>query len=530
MTSSPPLHTHAERIAKQLARGATPTLGDDLRSLLEENPTWVMDGLKGIIDTDNKPATDPNWLLESYCFLLAQQLELLRYGVDRGRTENIEIALQFQHRVVGLARNGLLSTFLLSRIAVMLRDAKLPPIPELFEVASELMRDAPLPVNQDLSDIRRLLQEMAKEAEGDLFRVAEGLTEFTYAMPADALAMVAELLLNEPALGLADAVPLMMLDDRPEVRQLLGQVLKDHASQLGPDSLRRLIALRNWLPEGERKTLDETIRLARRAGIECARWPDPPPVEILASAIDGSAAQGLFFISQSGRKHQISSTLLRLGKGVLDAWTLPDLPKRQREAILSDVMNQMPMTTVSRSYADLALQHHLWTAVQGGSLPPVATLKVAESIGASHWLPQQLDLKSTLEQLLPEVPQELLASDRVKEILGTSADWAQHSGICRSWFEDDQEIDLLLSRSRASKRETLVKKILTEILQPRAGRWAERCLWAALWCRESTPELRRFWPHFLIVARAITDNCPLKQISLMSYVADETLEAALHRQ
>ena len=526
MTQSHPLEQHAQRIAKQLAKTAKPHLGDTLRHALQEHPEWVMDSLKGLLEAESTTESGQNWLLDAYSILLGQQLELLRYGVDRGRAQEIDLAHQFQHRVVGLARHGHISTLLLGRIAVLLRDAKLQPIPELFEAASALLQAMQQPENFDMDAIPAFLQELAREAEGDPFDIARGLTELTYAMPPDALGMLAALILNEPDLGLAEAAPLMILDDRAEARLQLRQVLHAEAKQLSPISLRRLIALRNWLPEGERKPIDDTIKLARRQGVECAPWPEPKGVEIFASVVDGSGAQGFYFLSHQGRKHTVASILTRLGKGILDAWTLPDLSKREMEGIVSDINAEMPVHAISWEYLDLVIQHHLATGVDSGMLPPVALLKVAESSGAHAWRPQSLNVSEAILQLLSQLPEELRDPSAMADILQTSGDWALLSGITDSWFEDDQAVEDLLAKARASKRSTLVQKILKDILQPRAQLWAERCLWAALWCKEGPEDLRELWPNFAMVASVLNDGYPVKVVPLMTEIAERTLDGA----
>ncbi len=529
MTKPHIIPQYAQRIAKQLAQNQKAYPDENIRFLLQDNPVWVMESLKGLLDAESTTTAGPNWLLEAYSILLGQQLEFLRYGVDRGRAEEIDLAHQFQHRVVGLARNGRISTLLLSRIAVLLRDAKLQPIPELFEVAAELMRETQPPEDFDFEAIPSFLQDLASEANNDPFEIARALTEFTYAMPPDALTMLAALILNEPSLGIAEAAPLMILDDRTEARQMLRQVLHTHAKQLSPVSLRRLIALRNWLPEAERKPIDETIRLARRHGVECAPWPEPATVELFASVVDGSGAQGFYFLSRKGRKHTVASILTRLGKGILDAWTLPDISKREMEGIVSDIKAEMPVHSTTWKYLDRAIQHHLATALDTHTLPPVALLKVAESTGAHAWRPQSLNLSEAIDQLLTELPEELLDPSAMADVLRTSSDWAAFSGITESWFEDDQEVVDRLSTKRSTRRSALIQKVLDEVIQPRASKWAERCLWAALWCREGPDSLRSFWPNFLLVAKALRENHPLKDISLMTEIADQTVATAMFR-
>jgi hypothetical protein len=340
--------------------------------------------------------------------------------------------------------------------------------------------------------------------------------------------MLATLILDEPSLGLAEAAPLMILDDRAEAREMLIQVLHTLAHQLSPVSLRRLIALRNWLPESERKPLDETIKQARRQGVECAPWPEANAVELFASVVDGSGAQGFYFLSHKGRKHTVASILTRLGKGILDAWTLPDISKREMESIIGEINAEMPVHAISKEYLDCVIQHHLAIALDSSTLPPVALLKVAESTGADSWRPQLLNVSETILQLLSELPEDLRDPSAMADILQTSGDWALFAGITDSWFEDDQSVHDLLSKSRASKRDTLVQKIMKEILQPRATQWAERCLWAALWCKDGPEELRELWPHFAMVASVLNDGYPVKVIPLMTEIAERTLDAAVH--
>ena len=337
MTKPHTVHQHAQRIAKRLAKDLAPQIGEDLRFLLQQHPEWVMDSLKGLVEAKPPDESGTHWLQEAYSLLLGQQLELLRYGVDRGQPTAIDLAHQFQHRVVGLAQHGLIPTLLLTRIAVLLRDAKLPPVPELFKTAAALMSDATPPESFSLEDLPQLLRELAQDIGDDPFEIAKAITELTYAMPPEALAMMAELILSQIRDGLEDIVPLMLLDDRPKARQALAHVIQNHAKTFTSISLRRLIALRNWLPQADRPLIDETIKLARRHGVACAAWPEPVVGEIYASALDGSGAQGFFFLSRAGRKHTVSSILTRLGKGILDAWTAPDLSRRDLETMMSQV-------------------------------------------------------------------------------------------------------------------------------------------------------------------------------------------------
>jgi len=530
MSKQHPLHPHAQRLSKRLAKGLAPQFTEELRFLLEDNPAWIMDSLKGLLEARDPAGAEGDWLAEAYSMLLGQQLEFLRYGIDRGYQDSIDLAHQFQHRVVGLARNGVLSPVLLSRIAVLLRDARLPPIPELFETVSDLMNETAPGEDFDPQAFQDLLANLAKDVGDEPFEAARAIIEITYAMPPEALSMLAGLILSDPRGGLSETVPLMLLDDRREARQGLARILLQHAKALSPIGMRRLIALRNWLPESERPPIDETVKAARRQGVVCASWPDAREIEIHASAVDGSGAQGFLLLSKEQRKYTLSSILIRLEKGILDAWSQTGLSKRERDSMMEHMKNEMPILRISRDYLNQAIQHQLATVDGGSTFPPIGLLQVAETIGASTWLPQRLELDEGINRLLQELPRELLEPAAIDHVLTDSATWAERSGVTESWFEDDQVVRDVLAATPSSQHSALAARVLTQVIQPRALKWAERCLWAALWCKEGPRELRVFWPNFLLVARALRDQHPLKSISLMSEIADLSVEVALERR
>jgi hypothetical protein len=532
MTQQPPIHRHAQKLARQLAKGLEPRLEDNIQSLLEEHPEWLPDGLEGFLEASQADSDGTNWLMEAYAILLGQQLELLRYQVDRGYQDAIDEADYFQQEVVRLAREGYLNHRGLSRIAVLLRDAKLPPAPELFEVATELLDEAEVPQHvkfQDISEVKNFLAELSGEIGDDPYEVAQAITEATYAMPPEALAMLADLMLDGSQGVLAEAVPLMILDDRDEARRLLADVLRRNAKRFTPDGLRRFIALRNWLPEGERSRIDQAVKTARRQGVECASWPESKDAEVYASVVDGSGAQGFIVLLKQGRKYALGSVLSRLGYGVLDAWCQPGLSKRERDSMMAHVEEETPVHRVSRAYLDLAVQNQLAVSQEHENLPSIGLLRVAETIGATAWLPQRLDLEEAISGLLSEIPREFQEFEAVDEILKDSAAWAARSGITDSWFEDDQEAAGLLGGARASKRASLIQKALAQVIQPRLEKWVERCFWTALWCKEGSGAVKTYWPKFLLLAKSLREGRPLKDISLMVEIAERTVEAARGR-
>ena len=68
-----------------------------------------------------------------------------------------------------------------------------------------------------------------------------------------------------------EAVPLLLLDPEPAVRQAAAAVLEQIAvpEAISPVMLRRTLLIRNWAPEGEREAIDRLIRRARAEGVAC---------------------------------------------------------------------------------------------------------------------------------------------------------------------------------------------------------------------------------------------------------------------
>ena len=76
---------------------------------------------------------------------------------------------------------------------------------------------------------------------------------------------------------LREAVPLLLLDPEPMVRQAAAAVLEQVASPetFSPVMLRRTLLIRNWVPEAEREAIDRLARKMRVKGVTCAQWMPP---------------------------------------------------------------------------------------------------------------------------------------------------------------------------------------------------------------------------------------------------------------
>src|ERR1019366_6204599 len=123
--------------------------------------------------------------------------------------------------------------------------------------------------------------------------------------------------------------------------------------------------------------IDQVIRAARLAGVECATWmPGGTNGEIQASVIDGAGAQATMIVTHAGRKHRLSGVLFKQGLGVADAWTLEPESKRHIGRKLKEMTDsEARLMPVSRTYLDLAIGHHLRAGLERRMPPPARLLQ-----------------------------------------------------------------------------------------------------------------------------------------------------------
>jgi hypothetical protein len=517
------LHRYAAWLARQLEKQQPPDFDNELLNYLDSHPEYVMESLQGLVKRLQAGMAYSDSLVRAYLFLLTIQLEHIRYQVDRHYDWAQDLIAQFQQKVIDLVHTGELPDTMLVHITTALREAKLEVAPQLFTAMEETIEAHSLQQGE-IPDMNKLLASLAKEIEGDEFDATSALTQFTYAMPVQDRIAMAAAMLSSHLPTLQNAVPLLVLDGRKEMRQGVARLLLEAAKTLTPAGLRRLITIRSWLPAKERPLIDKVVKAARQKGIDCAQWPPGENAEIQGTEVDGSGAQGFMIVSKVGRKYRLSSVLVRLRSGIIDAWGSKELQaKRILNQQLGTATEQTHLRVVSRAYLDRAVQHHLDVGCQNGQVPPLGLLEVAEVLGAAEWHPDGLDVQATIDHLFQELPEAFRRPTTITQCLRHSNRWGAYSGITESWFEDDQAVANLLANSRSHRLDTLIGQVLTEVLEPRRAKWTEQLLWTALWFKDVSGPDDRLWVNFLLVARALLQGQSLKEIPLFAEIAGKTV-------
>lgn len=509
----------ASRLADALARGR----------MLEPGPAFdaflagPVDEIYAILDAFERHVaggtqrTDD--LADAYLRLLEMRLEHLRYDVDANHDWAKEAARAFQLTVVEHVRDGRLDGTGLAAVGRALHEAKLAPIPALIEVGGAQLDELSDDEMRDLPGAaERIASTIVHESGDDPFALCEAMAEGSFTLPPEAKAAGSVMLLARPEAVAREAAVLVILDPIPEVRRAIALALHTYAAQLSPISLRRLITLRNWLPEAEHHLVDQVVRAARAGGVDCAPHAPAQAATIQATGLDGAGAQGFLIVSPEGKKWRLSSILTKRGKGILEAWCgEPQSKGALRRSVGSAGSDDLARPT-AREYLDLAVRHHLALGRDAGALPPVGLVQVAEILGGPGWQPEEFDWQRTLDKLIADVPEAERTAPAVSRTLASSALWSD-VGTSESWFEKGQDVDDLLSRTRVTSIDRAAEYFLRTLVVRRAARWAEQFVWVALWLRHARPAEDARWRNFALLARAVADGSGVAEIPIMRQIA-----------
>jgi hypothetical protein len=180
---------------------------------------------------------------------------------------------------------------------------------------------------------------------------------------------------------------LMLLHPDPQVRTRSPELYREpgRPGKLSPLGLRRLIGLRNWLPAPERPGVDALIEAAGRAGITSAPPPRTEPVDVQASPFDGSGAQVAWLAVKDRRRYRIESLLVRQGDGVREAFSQPDLTKRELDGMGSDMADASGTIRVDGDYLRRVIES-LHRGGPGSRRTATAAAAVDQRVGCSRLL------------------------------------------------------------------------------------------------------------------------------------------------
>jgi hypothetical protein len=522
---------HVQTLARTLAKQIGRNLPNDLDPLeqlwLKQTPQTLFPILDALLTAFNAPTRDLH-LIQALEFLLVINLEQIRYRLERGWDWAARMLDEYQQRVIQIAREETIDQQDWFRLAAALSHAKVPVKPEVSEALAEAGMATDVPQDAQLESARGMIDNLASTVDRPFDVVAE-FSELAAVLPTAVRSFMAHELARSKHEILRDAVPLMLLDADAEVRRATAGALEQiaDAETLSPDSLRRIIAVRNWIPEADRPMVDSAIRKARSKGVECAQWPQIGDLGIMASPIDGSGAQTVMTTGLSGRTAALAGVLIKLGFGIRDAWCDPSLPRRELNAINRTITQQIGGGAVERAYLDIVVQHAIAVGLAQGHVPSPVLLDVAEHVRAVDWQDRRLDIPAEAERLFQALDAAQRTPQAITESLRRSGRWMKGDAIAMSWYEDGAKVRAIIDRAPARDKAAAAGMLLTEAMPETRPVWAELFLLMALEASLSkAPALRGRRADLAILSHELCGERPLAEIPVMRGIANQSVVAA----
>lgn len=535
-------HTTLARLAKLVAADVTagqpgPNSLAASRSL-EAEPEAVLDVLDMLLAEWGRKRRNEA-LVAAYGYMLGQALEYARYGVEGGVAQAAESVEAVRQRLLAAGRDGQIEPALLLMILREFATAKLDPGPELRALMDRLTEGMAggAPDNGDagasLAMLDGYIEELAREVGGDPFELYAQVQEMASAFPEEQRAAFGAWLLGSHEPVAREAALGWLLDASASVRNSMASGIERAAARGGVSgvTLRRLIALRNWLPEADRLSVDRAIQACRRGalsqnrpfgdGVEVSPWPQAQVREVLASVLDGAGAQSLFMLTREARRNACACLLLKQGIGVRDAWARHGLSRAELGEFLEQAQ-EIELLPTSLDYARIATAHALAVNLGSGVMPPFALLDVLETAGLQGIQPATLTADAVLALLDADADPALSQPEVIAEVLTSSRDLPDEPAYLDSWFEADSEVERLLGAKGMTRAKRLALA-RDEILPRRAAKWLEKLAWTALTLRHGEED--EPWEAFYVSARELRAGRSIADIPLMMHVAAQTVDA-----
>jgi hypothetical protein len=520
-------------VATAMRRHNSPSLGRVDQAWLEGRPQTLLSLLDTTVAASTAERRDEE-LVTACRWLLANQLELIRYKHERNYDWASIVFDAYQEKLIVLARSRTLQSEDWLALVNLLKVAKVPIRPEMTEALAKAALDS-TPPGEALSphaipaEISRVVDELGRSVK-DPFRVVEGLADIGMLMPLELRAYLThELGLSSHAV-LREAVPLLLLEPEPVVRQSAAAVLAQIASPSTFSSvmLRRTLLLRNWIPEAERAAIDRLVRKARLEGVECAQWTPAPALSIQSTIVDGSGAQSLVLTTPNGSLGLFGGLLLKQGFGVRDAWCDLAVPRREIIRSLKETRCEMAWRMTGRDHLGTVVQHHIARGLAVGHLPQLQIVEIAEAIGAADWKDRALDIAVETQQLLAGSGASAFNPAQITSSLRRSGEWIESDPMVQSWFEDGAAVRALIDRRPRLKPDVAVRRMLEEVLPARREAWTERLVLLALWLRDSTEGAlpAELWQDCAVLAHELRVGRPLAELPAMVAIAERSIFVA----
>jgi hypothetical protein len=530
----------AERQLKQLTRTNSyknRKLEDDLRRYILSHDTFAIEiaellvGLCDTADNDNR--------LESAIQLLATTLEILRVEMERGRAGSVQKMERLQSTLAQKIYVECGDDLLCPSVSNVFMQSRVELLPVLNSANSQrLMLNSHRSGGSDIlpeNALNEMFNEIEEMAGDSPFEALTCLMQFLGMGDTDLQEAFSKEMMGAKKNIVRDTGALMILHPSPEIRVAVSRLLADDPSNITPQTLTRLVIIRNWFDAKICKNIDKAVTKARKARIECAPLPKPLKGTLYSSVVDGAFAQGFHTIVPDGKGYVSYGVLVKKGVGVADAFVIPLRGKKDLNEFVNILKQEGAFLESSPEYFDQRICHALAEGASLGNAPNFWLAKVAEMLGKDQWKGIPFDgakergrMRAELEQNFPK----LLSDKECTKALEDSMYWHDKFRFIDSWFEDDAEVDSVIESAlkKVPDEAFAVDAIFDYIIDKRRDIWLERITLNALWLKSCLKSPLQ-WHQMFHIAEAVADeHIDLADIPLMENVAIRSLIAYKDRK
>jgi len=467
----------AQLAKNDIASGRVSTHAQQAVETLADYSNAAVELLEFALDEATKEQPEQA-LSDSFIFLFSQASEDLRLNIEAGYKTASDIADTVRKRLVTASQTGAVDPSTILSLAQSFGAAQLDLGEELPAVVEQLIEQvgAANAGDGDPAAMLGFVADLVKQIDGDAFELFSCFEETSVGVPDESRAAMPVALLFSGQAAAAEASIGWLSDPATPVRRATANALGDAARKgnVTPTMLRRMITMRNWLPEDSRSALDAAIATARRKGVSPAQWDEVEVRRLITTGIDGSGAIGVLAHCRNKRKNVLGSLVLKHGVGVRDAWAQQGLTQKELDRAFfgAAVADQF---TVASDFLPTAVGHFLALGHQTGAMPPFGLVRFLEAVGVSSVQPQLMSAASLLDTIEEG---RVIDPDAFEHLLADGFDLAADYVFIDSWFEVGDEVDAVLMRNRLArnKREALV---MEKVLEPRREWWTQAAAWAA---------------------------------------------------
>jgi hypothetical protein len=511
----------AQLANKDIASGRVSTHAQQAVETLADYSNAAVELLELALDEAAKEQPDQA-LVDSSIFLFGQASEALRLNIEGGYKTASDIAERVRKRLVAASQSGAVDPSMILSLAQSFAAAKLDLGEELPAVLEHLIEQvgAANAGDGDPAAMLGFVADLVKQVNGDAFALFSCLNENSVGVPDESRAAMPMALLFSGEAAAAEASIGWLLDPATPVRRATASALGDsaRAGKVTPTMLRRMITMRNWLPEDSRSALDAAIATARRKGMAPAQWDEVEVRQLITTGVDGSGAIGVLAHCRNQRKNFLGSVVLKHGVGVRDALAQEGLTQKEIDGAFLEA-GLIDQFTIAPDFLATAVGHFLALGHRTGTTPPFGLVRFLETVGVSSVQPHLMNAASLLDTIKEG---SAIGADAFEHLLANGFDVAGDYFFVDSWFEVGDEVDAVLLGNRRARHKRAAL-ILEKVLEPRREWWTQVAAWAAFVLYRAEDDER--WQEFYAVASAMVQGRALKEISLMYKVAEQTASA-----